>query len=235
MILHADVVGSTELVRLDESIAHDRMQSAFRRFGKIISAHGGRALEIRGDALVAELPMASDAVAASVEFQAASDESSQRLEDSIRPILRIGIAIGEVVVADDTLTGEGVVLAQRLEQMAVPGGVCIQGAAYETVPKRMPFEFTNAGEVTIKGFPEPVRVFKIDSAKLADLPKNETGAGSAANSRQLEKPSIAVLPFTNLSGDIDQEYFADGISEDIITGLSRFHLPLLRSVAPGTD
>ncbi len=224
VILHADVVESTELVRLNESIAHDRMRSAFRSFSKVISAHGGRTREIRGDALVAELPMASDAVAASVEFQAANLESNCQLDDSIRPVLRIGIAIGEVVVADDTITGEGVVLAQRLEQLAAPGGVCIQGAACETVPKRMPFEFDNIGEVSLKGFPQPVRVFQVKITNVGDQPLNEAAAPPVADARQLEKPSIAVLPFTNLSGDIDQEYFADGISEDIITGLSRFHL-----------
>ena len=139
VLLHADVVGSTALVRADETLAHQRIQDAFRRFTETISAHGGTAHEIRGDALVAEFPKASDAVAAAVEFQAAHTACNQELSDAIQPVVRIGIAMGEVVVADGTVTGEGIVLAQRLEQLAEPGGVCIQDAAYQTVRQDNPF------------------------------------------------------------------------------------------------
>ena len=127
--LHADVVGSTKLVQKNETLAHERIQDTFQRFSETIGNHAGIAHEIRGDALVAEFARASDAVSASLEFQAINTSHNEQLSDDVRPVLRIGIAMGEVVVADNTVTGEGVVLAQRLEQLAEQGGVCIQGAA----------------------------------------------------------------------------------------------------------
>ena len=136
VIMHADVVGSTDLVRRNETLAHQRMQDAFARFARNIESYGSIAHELRGDALVAEFARASDAVCATIAFQ---NENATFMEDDLQPRLRVGIAMGEVVIADNTITGEGVVLAQRLEQIADPGGVCIQGAAYETVPKRLPF------------------------------------------------------------------------------------------------
>ena len=137
VIVHADVVGSTALVQANEMVAHQRIQDTFSRFSETIFAHDGTAHEIRGDALVAEFAKASDAVSASIEFQATNIAQNEGLGDDIRAVVRVGIAMGEVVVADNTVTGEGVVLAQRLEQLAEAGGVCIQGAAYETVPKRL--------------------------------------------------------------------------------------------------
>jgi TolB-like protein/cytochrome c-type biogenesis protein CcmH/NrfG len=223
VLLHADVIGSTALVQLDETLAHARFQDVFRRFSETIAGHGGTTHEIRGDALVAEFSRASDALAAAVTFQAANGEYIDGLGDEIRPQLRIGVAMGEVVIADSTVTGGGIVLAQRLEQLAPPGGICIQGAAYETLPKRLPFEYENLGEQQLKGFDEPVRVYTVRARGEA------SSSASAVNDvpapRELElpsKPSIAVLPFNNMSNDSEQEFFADGISEDIITELSKF-------------
>ncbi len=223
VILHADIAGSTSLVQLNETLAHERIQDTFRRFSEIISSHGGIAHEIRGDALVAEFAKASDAVSASVAFQAANTVHNEQLSDDIRPVVRIGIAMGEVVVADNTVTGEGVVLAQRLEQLAAKGGTCIQGSAYETIPKRLPFDYENLGERQVKGFDEPVRVYAVSLKPGGGIPESETVARPSSVARDLpDKPSIAVLPFTNMSGDVEQEYFSDGITEDIITELSRF-------------
>jgi class 3 adenylate cyclase len=114
VLLHADIVGSTALVQENETIAHERMQDAFRKFSKTINGHDGTAHEIRGDALVAEFARASDAVSAALEFQDANIHCNDQLTDNIQPRLRIGIAMGEVVVADNTVTGEGIVLAQRV-------------------------------------------------------------------------------------------------------------------------
>lgn len=161
VILHADVAGSTALVQQDEHTAHARIQGAFRRFGETIERYHGHLRELRGDALLAEFDRASDAVNAALAFQAHQTDYNARLSDDIQPALRIGVAMGEVVVADKTLTGAGVVLAQRIEQLAEPGGVCITGAIHEALPPRLPFDQENLGEHELKGFDEPVRVYQV--------------------------------------------------------------------------
>ena len=173
VILHADVVGSTKLVQQDEVVAHERIQSTFQRFSETIKAYGGITRELRGDALVAEFERASDAVIAAIAFQAQNEEFDVDLSDEIKPTLRIGISLGEVVIADNTITGAGVVLAQRLEQLAESGGVCIQDAAYQTVPKRLPFEYENLGEQELKGFKEPVRAYAVSLKSGEAIPPPE--------------------------------------------------------------
>ena len=265
VILHADVVGSTGLVRINETLAHERIQNTFQRFSTTIDSYVGITHELRGDALVAEFKRASDAVAAALTFQAENTQFNAKLEDEIQPQLRIGISMGEVVIADNTITGAGVVLAQRLEQLAEPGGVCIQGAAYETVPQRLPFEYESLGEQQVKGFEEPVRAYAVSLKSGESIPPPEVLAMSGAAQRERQKqrwivaggmalvvivggglawfqpwvpreapasiermtfplpdkPSIVVLPFDNLSGDPSLDYFSDGITEDLITELSR--------------
>ena len=256
VILHADVIGSTLLVQRDEQLAHRRIQEAFRRFGKTISSYHGRVRELRGDALLAEFERASDAVAASLAFQREQARLVDALDDEIRPLLRIGVALGEVIVADNTVTGEGVVLAQRLEQFAEPGGLCITPAIREALPKRLPFALDNLGARELKGFDDPIDVYRV-ALQDGAVPPPPTAAPAAARTgkrrgpgiavaavlvsiaaaaiyallvpapppvdglESADKPSIVVLPFTNMSGDPQQEYFADGISEDLTTDLSK--------------
>ncbi len=266
VILHADVVSSTLLVQQNETLAHERIQNTFHRFSETIESYEGIAHELRGDALVAEFERASDAVAAALACQVENKQLNQSLDDDIRPQLRIGISLGEVVIADGTITGAGVVLAQRLEQLAEPGGVCIQGAAYETVPQRLPFEFKSLGEQQVKGFEEPVRVYGVAQKAGAEVHAPEPTYAAvkasrkrASNSRIIlgatgllatfiilltwwqpwvtseestsdeqsatqanGQPSIAVLPFQTLSEDSSQDYFSDGVTNDIITDLSKF-------------
>ncbi|MDC1287831.1 hypothetical protein N8198_08090 [Gammaproteobacteria bacterium] len=235
VILHADVVGSTSLVQKNETIAHERIQAAFHQFSETINSYGGITRELRGDALVAEFERASDAVSAALVFQVLNGESNATLDDDIQPLLRIGISLGEVVIADNTVTGAGVVLAQRLEQLADSGGIVVQGAVSETVPTRMPFDFESLGEHKLKGFELPVRAFSVslkpdESVPAPEIDPNDQHETALLNEPskpnvciEAGKPSIAVLPFKNMSGDPEQEYFSDGISEDIVTELSRFH------------
>ena len=261
VILHADVVGSTAHVQQNESLAHERIRAVFNRFSEVIKSYGGVTHELRGDALVAEFERASDAVTAAIAFQDANSIRNMELNDDLRPVLRIGVAMGEVVIADGTVTGEGVVLAQRLEQLAEPGGLCISGAVHETMPQHLPFHQDDLGEQELKGFDEPVRVYRVrlkdgESLSKSDIPsKNKSilpggsvigiiivllgGIGllawnqfaapdfepldpDAMTQPLPEKPSIAVLPFDDLSTAKDQNYLSDAISEGVITELSRF-------------
>jgi len=262
VILHADIAGSTALVQQDEQLAHERIQDSFRRFSETIEKYQGRIQELRGDALLAEFERASDAVAAALAFQADHTYLISRLKDDLRPTIRVGIAMGEVVIADNTVTGSGVVLAQRIEQLADPGGVCITAALHEALPKRLPFDLENLGEQLLKGFDEPVRVYRaeLSAGQSVPAPQQDNQREPTPSTPRLiaaiivttliiavgtaywfktrvpqeepasvegmayplpDKPSIAVLPFTNMSNDEEQEYFADGMTEDLITDISK--------------
>lgn len=247
-LLHADVVGSTALVQQDEKVAHERIQAAFRKFSEIITAYGGVADEVRGDALVAEFEKASDAISAGLSFQADNAKRNVEISDEIRPELRIGVGMGEVIVADSTVTGAGVVLAQRLEQIAEAGEIVIQGAVQEAVPTRLPFQYTDLGEQEIKGFRGPVRAYSVSLIPGQSVPKPESGHDRIGTQPSLipkrrwysistlvvliiavallwlqpwqqsidtllteestipstDKPTVAVLPFDNLSDVAEQ-------------------------------
>jgi TolB-like protein/class 3 adenylate cyclase/cytochrome c-type biogenesis protein CcmH/NrfG len=267
VILHADVVGSTTLVQLDEALAHERIRNAFQRLSELVSTYGGTPHEVRGDALLAEFSRVSDAVSVALRFQTDNVDTNAGLEDDVRPEVRIGISLGEVIVADGTLTGSDVVLAQRLEQLASPNGVCVSENVQQSVPKRLPFTFDGLGEQALKGFDYAVSAYAVSLRAGASIPEphailppvaargrrgllalmvtalllfaagawwwrstsqvttTQTEIAPASPERMAfplpDKPSIAVLPLTNMSDDASQDYFADGMTEDLITDLSK--------------
>jgi len=182
VIVHADIVDSTALVQRNETLAHKRINQAFQRFSSIIQEYGGTVHEIRGDALVAEFARASDAVCAALRFQHSNAGRGIPPKDDMAPMVRVGIALGEEVFAHDTVTGAGVVLAQRVEQLSEPGGVCVTGAIHEAIPQRLPFDQESLGEQTLKGFDEPVRVYRVALRAGAAVPGAETR-------RQIRSPS----------------------------------------------
>ena len=259
VILHADVVGSTVLVQRDERWAHQRIIDAFQRFSQTIEGYGGKVQEIRGDALLAEFARASDAVCAALAFQQQNTAHNKALDGDIIPEIRIGVALGEVVIADNTITGAGVVLAQRIEQLCEPGGVYITEAIREALPSRLPLNNENLGKHELKGFEKSARVYAVRLQPDVDVPAPEPQQVTKRSRTPLvaaavvvsvvvgialmwlkpwqvreepaaienmalplpDKPSIAVLPFDNLSGDPEKEYMVDGMSEHIISSLAR--------------
>ena len=173
VILHADVAGSTALVQQDQQLAHERIQDSFQRFSDAIEKYQGRVLEFRGDALLAEFAHASEAVSAALSFQVDHACYNDRLEDDLRPAIRVGIAMGEVIIADGTVTGAGVVQAQRVEQLADPGGICITTSIHEALSNRMPLDIENLGEKILKGFDYPVRVYRVELNSGESIPPPE--------------------------------------------------------------
>ena len=216
-------------MQADETLAHQRIQDVFKRLSQATSAYGGVAHEIRGDALVAEFARASDAVCAALKFQADNREHNAGITDNIRPEIRVGISLGEVVVADGTVTGAGVILAQRLEQLAAAGEVVVQGSVFETVLKRLPFEFEGLGEQPLKGFDDPIRAFatRLKDGQVVPAPDStpETGENEVhaddSHAEHLRQISLVVLPFSTIGRSNDTEDIADGITDILINTLSR--------------
>ena len=197
------------------------------------TAMEGMTHEIRGDALLAEFGRASDSVCAALAFQRENSIFNTELDDEIQPEVRIGISLGEVVIADGTITGVGVVLAQRLEQLSRPNGVVVQATVSETVPVRLPFVYESLGEQKLKGFDQVTRAYSVQTKPGESVPEPDSDDVAQSVATQLQKasmrktqpetgkPSLAVLPFDNMSEDPNQSYFSDGITEDIITDLSK--------------
>ncbi len=164
VILHTDIVDSTELVEQDKRLAYDRIQDTFGRFSNTIEKFQGLVIEIRGDALIAEFKRAQDVVSASLSFLVDQASYIERLKDGPQPEIRVGIAMGEVIIADNTITGWGVVQAQRVEQLADPGGVFITSAIGQALPEGFPINTEMLGENTLRNFdyPDTMSVFRIE-------------------------------------------------------------------------
>ena len=196
IILHTDIVDSTELVEQNKRLAYDRIQDTFGRFSNTIEKYQGHVIEVRGDALVAEFKRASDAVSASLSFQVDQAGYNDRLKDGPRPAIRVGIAMGEIIIADNTITGWGVVQAQRVEQLADPGGVYITSAIGQALPEGFPINIEILGEDTLRKFdyPDTMSVFriKLKPGESIPLPDETSQLYSPQKTPRLKVAAIAI-------------------------------------------
>ena len=218
-ILAADVEGYSRLMGADEVGTLRDLTQRRAILDGLIAAHRGRIANTAGDSVLAEFGSAVDAVRCAVEAQATLAEANAGVSPERHVNFRIGIHVGDVMIKGGDLFGDGVNIAARLQTLSSAGGVCVSGAAHDQVRKILPFAFADLGTQQVKNIEEPVRAFAV-SAKGG--PAKADYAPASVALALPDKPSIAVLPFQNMSGDPEQEYFADGMVEDIITALSRF-------------
>lgn len=231
-ILAADVVGYSRLMGRDESGTLARLREhRQQRLEPTLARHGGRLVKLTGDGALAEFPSAVDALGAAVEFQQAMVEANQGQPEDTAIVFRIGLHLGDLIVDGDDLYGDGVNVAARLEAEAAPGGIVVSRTVHEAVVGRLKATFEDLGNLTLKNIERPIQAFRIGwesadwqmSAGTPVAPPVGLLPTSTEEALSLpDKPSIAVLPFQNMSGDPEQDYFADGMVDDIITELSRF-------------
>ena len=224
-ILAADMVGYSRLMEADETGTLARLKAhRVELIDPAIAKNNGRLIKTAGDGMLVEFPSVADAVACAAEIQRrmAARNSDVATEPEIH--FRIGINLGDVISEDDDIFGDGVNVAARLQELAEPGGICVSGAIRDQAGDRLGVAFDDLGEQSVKNLTRPIRVFRVrldqpgtavPARAVAARPKTPVHAVT-------DKPSIAVLPFLNMSGEPEQEFFADGLTEDIITELSRF-------------
>src|SRR5262252_3203270 len=221
-VFAADVEGYSRLMGADEVGTLKGLTERRATLDKLIGEHRGRIANTAGDSVLAEFGSAVDAVQCAVETQTALAEVNSGLAPDRRIHFRIGIHIGDVMIRAGDLFGDGVNVAARLQAIAKPGGVCVSGVTYDQVRKVLPMTFVDLGAQQVKNIQEPIRVYQLGTPREAQEAAPARVAETESPPPLPDKPSIAVLPFQNMSGDPDQEYFADGMVEEIITALSRF-------------
>ena len=238
-VLAADVAGYSRLIEAAEEATLARLKMLRAEIiDPRIAGHKGRIVKTTGDGLLVEFASVVDALRCAAEVQAAIGESNAPLPPDRRIEFRIGINVGDIVVEDGDIFGDGVNVAARLEGLAQPGGICVSARVQEDAAGRLDLTFEDMGEQALKNIGRPVRAYRVRTALThpvaaapgptlsriaedADRQRRETGEGSPPLLTLPAKPSIAVLPFANMSSDSEQEYFVDGMVEEIITALSR--------------
>jgi TolB-like protein/class 3 adenylate cyclase len=216
-ILAADVAGYSRLMEQDEVGTLAALKARRKEvLEPLVAQHQGRVFKVTGDGVLVEFTSAVNAVQCALELQQAMTAANDTEPEERHIVLRIGVNLGDIMVEGSDLYGDGVNIAARLEAIAEPGGIVVSGTAYDHIKSKVKVGFEDIGAQHLKNIAEPVRVYRVG-------PGRAVRAAPAAPALALpHKPSIAVLPFQNMSGDREQEYFADGIVEDIITALSRF-------------
>jgi adenylate cyclase len=212
-ILCADVAGYSRLMGADEEATHAALKAHRRELiDPLIATHQGRIVKTTGDGMLIEFPSVVDAVRCAVVVQQGMESRDANLPEDRRIRFRVGINVGDIIVEAGDIFGDGVNVAARLEALAEPGAICVSAAVKEQVGEKLPVGFIDLGAHAVKNIARPVHVYRVE-ARAADAERPTLALP--------DKPSIAVLPFQNMSGDAEQDYFCDGMVEDIITGLSR--------------
>jgi TolB-like protein/class 3 adenylate cyclase/Tfp pilus assembly protein PilF len=222
-IVAADVAGYSKLMGLDEVGTARTLREHRSVTNALVSKHGGRIVKTTGDGVLLEFPSVVDAVECAVAMQAVMAERNEGVPVERRMLFRIGVNLGDILIESDDILGDGVNIAARIENECEPGGVYLSDDAYRQVRGKTSLAFEDLGERSLKNIDRPVRLYAVRSASFS----TEVAAKSPAEAEKPlplpDKPSIAVLPFENMSGDPEQEYFADGMVEEITMALSRFH------------
>ncbi len=219
-ILAADIAGYSRLMGADEEGTLDRIKALRRELVDLkIKEYRGRIVKTTGDGMLVEFASVVDAVRCAADIQREMAERNASIAATRRIELRMGINVGDIIIDEGDIYGDGVNVAARLEALAEPGGICVSRVVRDQVRDKLDFSFQDMGEQQVKNIARPIRTHRVMLSGGADAGRP---AEPSARSAQ-QKPSIAVLPFANMSGDAEQEYFSDGITEDIITNLSRNH------------
>ena len=223
-ILSADVVAYSRLVGEDEAGTLSALKShRSELIDPTVKEFGGRIVKLMGDGILIEFPSVVEAVGCAIAVQRGLVQRNLAMPETRRVVFRIGINVGDVIIEDDDIYGDGVNLAARIQTLAEPGGICVSRAARDQIRDKLDISLEDLGEHKVKNIARPIRVFRVPierSETLADKPSDDNGQARSSESKV--RPSIAVLPFDNMSSDPEQEFFSDGLTEDLITELSRF-------------
>ena len=225
-ILAADVVGFSKMMGENEDRTLKNLKACRTITDESITSNHGRVFGSAGDSIIAEFASPVDAVVAATEFQRSLKQRNEEVEEENKMMFRVGLNLGDVIVEGDNLYGDGVNVAARLEALAEPGGISLSGKFHDEVCRKLDMNFVSTGEQEMKNIHNPVLTYKVEIKDLPEFRRDRANQSKGPEvSEQIEDssskpPAIAVLPFTNMSGDPEQEYFADGITEDIITNLS---------------
>ena len=232
-VLAVDVVGYTRLMHADELGTHARFMALRRELlDPQVRIYGGRIVKSTGDGVLAEFPVVLNAVACAIQIQRLILQCNVSVEISKQFVLRLGLNVGEIIIEGNDIYGDGVNLAVRLEGISPPGGICMSDAVFQHVNGKVDFPISDFGDRSLKNLSESVRVFGLEADEISSIAEAPAPSGSAflASSAADQNPaartahrlSIAVMPFSNLSGDPEEDYLADGVVEEIITMLSHF-------------